>query len=233
MKINFFWKGDEFDDWCKLCILSHIKVGHEVIIWVSGNWPQTNAWYEITNQVVVGDADHIFNVDEFISKGGNFQTASALWRFHFLYKYGGWYCDTDAYAIQHFPEKEWAVCSAETEDLLSIGVLKIPKNHPIMMNCINDIQYNWGNVKVFTKAYKEHFGHTKGTVPYKMFYPWTWKNWSYVYSNMSIGDLINDGVYSVHLYHTMLKRVGAKYCKKPDTLLMELIEFAEEKIVLR
>lgn len=226
MKINFFWKGNDFDKWCKLCILSHIKVGHDVIIWLSGNEPNTNEWFHVRNKIVIGDADFIFDVNKFIQEGGNFQTASALWRFHFLYKHGGWYCDTDAYAIQEFPDKEWAICSAEKDkSMLSIGVMKMPVRHPILKNCIVNIQYNWGNVKIFTKAFKDYFGHTKRTVPDKMFYPWSWKEWETIYKKKKIDNLIENGVYSIHLYHTMLKRNNALYCKLPGTLLEELINF--------
>ena len=227
MEINFFWKGNDFDEWCKLCILSHIKVGHEPIIWLSGEEPDTDAWFDIRHQTIVGDADHIFNVDKFIDKGGNFQTASALWRFHFLFDKGGWYCDTDAYAIQHFEDRLWAVCSAESKEknLLSIGVLKVPPRHALFLDCINNVQSTWGNVKVFTKAFQNYFNHVQPTVPNEMFYPWTWEKWDNIYKRISMDDLIEQGVYSVHLYHTMIKRHDGLYEKKPNTLLKELIEF--------
>jgi len=228
MNINFFWKGNNFDKWCELCILSHIKVGHQVIIWLSGKEPNTIEWFNIKNKITINDANKIFNVNDFINNGGNNQTASALWRFHFLYDIGGWYCDTDAYAIQHFPDIKWAIGSAEDKNLLSIGVMKLPTKHPILLKCIDKIQYNWGNVKVFTEAWKEYFNNINPTVPNEMFYPWTWKEWNNIYKKISINDLINQKVYSIHLYHTMLKRNNIK-CKKviKPCLINELIDYAK------
>jgi len=217
MKVNFFWKGDNFDGFNMMCIKSHIKVGHEVIIWLSGNEPNSWEWSNIIpkyNNITIKNADTIFDVSKFIEDGGNLQTASDLWRFHFLYEYGGWYCDTDAYAIQHFPKsKDWIICSAEKDNsMLSIGVIKAPAKNPIFLECIKNIKHKWGNVKVFSEAYKNFYSNTNPTVINSEYYPWTWDKWDDIYKPTTIESLIiNNNTKSIHLYHTMLKRNNVKF----------------------
>lgn len=185
-----------------------MMVGHTPRIWLSGEEPSSSEWMCIRDMVHIRNADAIFDVTEFINSGGNFQTASDLWRFNFLYKFGGWYCDTDAYALKKFNiDRDWVVCSAEvTDNLLSIGVIKAPKWHPMFLDCIKNIQKTWGNVKVFSECYKNYFGNTNPTVDNKIFYPWTWKEYDSLYKWIKTKDLIKNGTKSIHLYHSMLKR---------------------------
>jgi hypothetical protein len=227
MKVNFFWKGEDFDDFNKICILSHLKVGHDVVLWLSGPPPNTDSWYHIANKISLMNANYVFDVTDFINGGGNLQTASDLWRFHFLYEYGGWYSDTDAFAIQHFHEdKEWVICSSETDERLSIGIIKAPPKHPIFLDCITDIKKNWGNVNVFSNAYNKFFGNTSSTVPNEEYYPWRWDEWDTLYSDITLDYLRMHNVKSIHLYHTMLKRNGIKYFVSEDPcILNEMINY--------
>ena len=230
MNVNFFWKGNDFDDFNKICLLSHIKVGHNVILWLSGTPPNSNPWKEIEEKIIIKNADTVYDVNNFIKNGGNFQTASALWRFHFLFNNGGWYCDTDAFAIQHFPENEpWIICSAETtNDLLSIGIIKAPKRHIIFTECIENVKMKWGNVKIFTECYKTHFGNTNPTVNNKDYYPWKWNEWNTLHDNITINSLIKNNTKSIHLYHTALKRNNVKCeAKEYPCILNEMIEFTK------
>ena len=226
MDINFFWKGDNFDGWTYLCIKSHIKVGHNVIIWLSGKQPSNHWWNLIKKYITIKNANKIINVDHILDLGGNFQTASALWRFTFLFAYGGWYCDTDAYALKKFPEtNEWIITSAEdNRDTLSIGVIHAPKNNMIFQNCINNIRLNWGNVKVFDKFFKERYGNWRPNIDPYEYYPWTWREWDTLYSDIKLNDL--DNVKSIHLYHTMLKRNDKVLdFQKNDCLLNRMIKY--------
>lgn len=227
MKVNFFWKGKDFDEFSMICILSHLKVGHEVVIWLSGFEPNTPSWLTIRDKVDIKNANRVFNVTNFIIKGGNFQTASDLWRFHFLYEYGGWYSDTDAFAIQHFHQnRPWVVCSSETDNRLSIGIIKADKNHPMFLDCINNIKHTWGNVNVFSEMYKKYFGNTSPIVPNIQYYPWKWNEWNKIYSNITIDELVQKNVKSIHLYGTMLRRnnVQFKLTENPS-ILNEMINY--------
>jgi hypothetical protein len=222
--VNFFWAGDNFDYINYMCIQSHVKVGHQIIIWLYGEIPDSQHWYNLDfSNIIVIDASDIFDISSFMKHSdANFRTASALWRFTFLYKYGGWYSDCDAFAIKEWPNSEWVLCSGEEdEDLLSIGVLKTPPKEEMFLDMIDNIQHKWGNVKVFNTYLRKHKDHTIKPYNPTDFYPFSWKDWDYMLSNIDIPD-----TYSVHLYNTMVQRnmndIKGFIDERPNSLLGKL-----------
>lgn len=204
-QINFFWSGDGWSYLHDMTIRSHVRVGHKPVIWIHKSQPHSPYWdpqYYARN-TTLRNASYIIDIDGFISKGGNFKTASSLWRFIFLYRYGGWYADTDAVAIRPWPDKEWVVCG-EDGKTLSTGVIKVPPGQKMFIGMVGDMKTEWGNVGVFNKHYMEAMGNTNSTVNNKLFYPFKWNEWNNLLSNMEVPE----DVYSVHLYHTMFERSG-------------------------
>jgi hypothetical protein len=193
--INFFWSGNDWSYLHYLTIKSHLKVNHNVIIWLHGKQPNSKYWF--TKNITVNNADDIVNITDFIKKGGNFKTASSLWRFIFLYKYGGWYADTDAVALKTWPNDEWVLCSGNRK-LISTGILKVPAKESMFNEMINHLELEWGNVHVFNK-----FNHHSITHDSYNFFPFEWNEWEILFDNKEIPDC-----YSVHLYHTMFERKG-------------------------
>lgn len=223
--VNFFWRGDNFSYLHRLTILSHIAVGHECVMWLSGDTPNSKHWIGDLH-VTIKDADAIVDVTKFIEEGGNMKTASDLWSFTFLYKHGGIYADTDAVAIKPWPNDPWIAVSCNKghpKEELSIGVMAAPAGCELFTACINDIKHSWGNVTLFADKYKEFFGHTKSTHNDRHFYPFPWTEWSKLLLSTDIPD-----VYSIHLYHTMLERNGHVHDNKTDypknSLLGKLIQ---------
>jgi len=203
-EINFFWSGDNFDYICYMCITSHIRVGHIVNIWLYGNTPSSSYWGMLDfNSINIYDASDVFDISNFMkNKDANFRTASAMWRFHFLYEYGGWYSDTDAFAIKQWPTDKWVLCSGETdEELLSIGILKTPPKQQMFLDMIDNIKHKWGNVKVFNKYFRKYHKYSIKPYPSFDFYPFSWKDWEIMLSSISVPEC-----YSVHLYNTMIQR---------------------------
>jgi len=201
--VNFFWRGKDFGILENMVLKSHIKVGHKPIIWLSGLEPNGFYWNEIQKLVVVKDANEVCNVEDFLSAGGNFRTAASLWRFNFLFKNGGLYCDCDAFALKKFPDDDWIVCSERNDDtVLSIGVLKAPPKQKIFSDCILNVNNEWGNVKIFTDSYQKHFGHTKSTHNSLLFYPYKWRDCEILFKKTEIPS----NVFSIHFYTKALQR---------------------------
>ena len=212
-KVNFFWCGPNFNFLEFMVLKSHLKVEHSITLWIHGDHPTNKYWKEIFPMITTKNADEIFDISEFLTNGGSFRTAADLWRFYFLYKEGGLYCDTDAFALRKFPDDEWIVCSAETiPSMLSIGVLKSPAGHPMFLECINSIKNNWGNIQVFTNVYRKYFGNTNPTHKNELFYPYKWKEYRKIIMNVQIPK----DVYSIHFYSNALER----YLLKPETFLL-------------
>ncbi len=227
LTVNFFWCGPNFQFLEFIVLKSHLKVGHEVIIWLHGKKPLTKYWEDIEKYVVVRNADEIFNTNEFISKGGNFRTAADLWRFNLLYKLGGLYCDTDAFALNKFPNDEWIVCSGERiPNLLSIGVLKAPSKHPIFLECISNTNKNWGNVHIFSNSYYKYFGNLNPTHKNELFYPYNWKSFLNLFNNNEIPK----DAFSIHFYSNAIE---AYINRGKDNLLYRCIPLLNKIVSIK
>jgi len=229
--INFFWSGDNFDYLNYITILSHLKVGHICNIWLHGNFPKSQYWHFLNfldDSLNIYNADNIFNISEFLlDPETNIKTASDLWRFNFLYKYGGWYSDCDAFAIKSWDAitNDYMVCSGETDNKqLSIGVIKIPRNEDLFLECISNVKKKWGNVTVFDKYFNKYRPEIEHT-DYKLFYPFSWDKWDTLLNNVKIPD----NCYSVHLYNTMFYRNidmnDIEEISKHNNLLNKLVKF--------
>ncbi len=223
--INFFWSGDNFDYLNFLTIKSHLKVGHNVIIHLHGNTPKSKYWEKVlTLNVIIKNADDIINITNFIDNGGNFRTASSLWRFKFLYEFGGWYSDCDALALKQWPNHtSWVLCSGY-RDLISTGVLKTPANEKMFLYMIDKLKYEWGNVQIFNDAYKKFKGNNNPNFNSNQFYPFIWDRWNILLKDKPIPH----GCYSVHLFNTMFEKADKlknieQWCNKnPNTMIGRL-----------
>jgi hypothetical protein len=232
--INFFWSGDDWSYLHNMTIKSHIKCDHHPVIWVHGNTPRSKWWDD--SDITVRNADDIVSISDFMAHGGNFKTASSVWRFMFLYKYGGWYADTDAMAINTWPDQKWVLCS-NYNGMISTGVIKIPSHQDMMITALDNIQYNWGNVKVFNNAYRIQFGHNKETYNGKSFFPFIWKDWRVLINNDDMSSwekYVQDDTLSIHLYHTMFERaemvdtIDVWIQDNPNTMLGALDRWIKE-----
>ncbi len=220
MVVNFFWSGDDWTFLHNLTIKSHIKVGHEVVIWLHGGVPKSK-WWSSTG-INIKDADEVVDISSFMKKGGNFKTASSLWRFTFLYEYGGWYADTDAVAIRHWPNCDWVLCSGD-KGMISTGILKVPQKDPMFLDMIDNLKFDWGNVKVFNTSYKKFKNNNTPTHESHLFFPYTWTEWDKILQ--PTGTIPTKNVFSFHLYHTMFEREEMidnidEWCiRNPNTIL--------------
>jgi hypothetical protein len=184
MNINFFWSGDNFDYLNYLTIKSHINIGHNVKIHLYGRIPKSEYFKRIEGYVDIENANHIINISNFLRNGGNFRTASSLWRFLFLYKYGGWYSDCDAIALKPWPnDTEWVLCSGD-KGLISTGVIKAPAREKMFIEMSKNMKTKWGNVHIFNHYYRKYKGNNDPNYETKLFYPYSWKQWDTLLKNV-------------------------------------------------
>jgi len=239
--VNFFWRGKHtFGFFQQIVIESHIKVGHKPIFWLSGEMPEGENWEKIEKKVTVKTTDNLFfNEDEF-ARDSIPTILGDMWKFHFLYNFGGLYCDTDAFALREFPNDEWILCSGEDPNEwkalpswnneiegLSLGVMKIPPKQSFLLECIEKCKKDWGNVAIFNNIYLKHFGNTSPTHDNNLFYPYKWFEAKKLFEDIQIPK----DAYSIHFYGYAINRefkdtindYNETWCRRnPNTLLGRL-----------
>lgn len=244
MKItaNFFWMGNDFQFLNRLAILSHIKVGHNVVIWLSGEVPKSKYWIDDISEVKVNNADDIISVDSFynsilrISEAKQLRITSDMWQFVFLYEYGGLYCDTDVIALKKFPNSEWIISrdSEDEEGTFALGIIKAPAKHPVFKYCMHNVKKAWGNTYVFTKAIKQY--KLDLTHPKEAFHPFSCSKHSRYLRETKTSILLKSGdipeAYSIHYFSnkTHLLNIDENTTKEyPDSVLSKLSKWVFEE----
>jgi len=217
IEVNFFWVGKNFGFLNNIVVKSHLKVGHKPILWLSGERPTNRFWNDIENKMEIKNIDDSnCNINEFLSTGGKPSTASDLWMFYFLYKYGGLYCDLDVFALKEFPNDKWITCiGGNEEDYLSLGVLKAPQGEDIFKECQQKVKKKWGNVKLFNGEYQKFFPNTNPTHGRGLFFPYKWTESYNLVKKMEIPK----DCYSISFYTFALNRRMNSIGKKISDLL--------------
>ncbi len=138
-----------------------------------------------------------------------------------LYEYGGFYCDTDILALQPFqtlPLTETYV-SAEDGTYLNNGLLFSLKGQSVFGYMLEYFLARWKPDSFnlvgppwYTEL-KEYFNVNWDVKRHNMIH---WKNWSRMFSPppWEVENLIQQGVYSIHLWGSMLRRAG--FSLSPD-----------------
>lgn len=237
MIANFFWSGDDFQYLDRLTILSHLSVGHEVVIWLWGDTPNSIYWPSDISDIEIKNADEVVSCSAFhkklpqgYPKEKKLRVVSAYWKFHFMYKRGGLYCDTDAIALKAFPSDEWInISSDDIDKVYYIGVLKAPPKHPVFKYCINNIMPRWGNPRVYSAAVKKY--GIKPTHNFRLFYPFSAVEHQKYLKKYGTTILFSPGeipnAFSVHVYGNRISSLNINQDtinKYPNSILYKINE---------
>jgi hypothetical protein len=168
MNINFYWSGNDFQFLNNLVIKSHIIVGHKPVIWLQGNTPESPYWIGGLPEVEIRNADDIWESVGYLKEGVDVRTTSDLWSYHMMKQTGEYYSDTDAFALLPWPDQEILLATYDPQ-VINVGVMRLPKNHPVLDCCIKTHKKSWGNVWLFTKCVRDH--GLDYNVPIEAFYP--------------------------------------------------------------
>lgn len=238
MIANFFWMGDDFQYLNRLALLSHILVGHEVVIWLSGDVPRSKYWIGDIPKIEIKDADEVLCADTFFNlvpeqyRSKRYRLTSDMWQFAFLYEHGGLYCDVDVIALKHFPGLEWIITrdSEDQEECYALGIVKAPPKHSVFKYCINNWKPAWVNTRVYTAAIKEH--GLDLTHPKETFHPFSCGEHSRYLKRTGRSILLKDGEipdsYSVHYFANKAHKLNIDQGmveEFPDSLLFKLSEW--------
>lgn len=218
MNVNFFWQGNDFQFLNRLTLISHVGVGHKVKVWLNGNIPDSIYWIDDIPEIEILNANNIVQIGE-TDDVIRVRVDSTLWSYYLLKKTGEYYADTDAIAWREWPDEDIVLASSDN-DYISVGVIRLPKNHVSLDDCISSFRETWGNVKRFTHCVRRH--GLDNTVPEYIFYPIDWRyNTSKVLNchcrlldppNKELRDkLDNEKCVSIHYYSTRSHKVGINH----------------------
>jgi len=219
MIVNFYWHGNNFQFANRLTLISHVVVGHDVCVWLAGSVPDSKYWISDIKAIEIKDAIKYVNTDDLKKRGWQVRMISDLFSYFILNDMGEYISDTDAVALKHWPDEDIVICPEGKSIYASIGIIRLPKNHPVS-NCWKPlITKNSNNVKSFAKCCAK-FGLPK--YDSKQFYPVTPhpKSLPYVLRDIKIPD-----VYSYHLYGCSLSKRNITHEfieKNTNTLLKRL-----------
>lgn len=194
----------------RLCIVSHLKNGHEYHLWTYGP-------LEVPEGVILEDGNEILPKSEIFTYsgpkeegGGSVSAFSNLFRYKLLSERDGWWCDTDVVCLKPFRNE----CVIATEQLPRGAVLpttcvmKVPKEvaqlcfGAVLTKDLNSVI--WGEIgpKLFRQCV-ESYGLQYRASP-ETFCPIHW--WKYE-SLFEPFELANES-YAVHLWNEMWRRDG-------------------------
>lgn len=130
-----YWYGGALPPYACMCINSYLKHGHEFILY-------THTGVENPpNGCVVEDAEPILPIELAPSIGapaGNIRALSDWFRYRMLYKYGGWWVDTDACLAPgaRVPQGDY-IFFKEMSVSAANGIFKVPKECSLMERMIS------------------------------------------------------------------------------------------------
>ena len=236
MKVNFYWSGKNWEFINRLTIMSHIRVGHEVIMWV--NEKSDNEYWIDDLPVQIFDAGKHVNTKRMLKVGWNTRTISTIFQYSIMYETGEYTADCDALALKHWPDVPLVLCPEGKNLISSVGVLRVPKKHAVLVCANRMANRKWGNVKIFSRCCRKfRLGSTYET---DQFYPVTYRK-GQAYKSLLMDSEIPES-YSYHIfngpYHKNIKKIDHNLLKKKkykDSLLKKLSDwsFGDEYCITR
>jgi len=230
--IQSLWVGAKLSTLERLCACSYLHFGHSFYLYT---------YEEVKNipeGVEVKDANQIAPESD-IQRFKNLQNFSDWFRFHLLYKVGGWWVDMDTVCLRpfEFPDKHIFVEQhphKDAPDHICAGWIKTPVESPIMKWCIEKSKpldwktMHWSDLgpNLMTKAVS-HF--KLPYQPYHLFNPIP--SWQLTLPNRASLPV---NAYSIHLensawtvpegslYPTDRKKLNKDATYSPDCLYEKL-----------
>ena len=227
MKVNFYWSGQRFIIINRMTIASHIRVGHEVVMWVHNEPNKKNLYWVDDLPVKICKSDNYLNTEKMLKTGWNLRTISTFFQYKFMKKTGEYTADCDAVALKHWPDEPLILCPEDPRIISSVGVLRVPKNHAVLKCAMIKAKKNWGNVRVFSNCCIHH--KLISTHKPKEFYPISAGAGTavrYLLSNKPIPDAYSYHIFTKHVISEKLKYKTIENTKFEDSLLKKIADFS-------
>jgi len=146
-ELTSLWIGKEFNKLSKLAVTSWLRLGYKVNLYINQNFklPLDLKSFELNGQLNFCNANDILNT----KKIKDILPFSDLWRYTYLYNYGGTWIDADMVLLKSLPDDNIIISSEHTfqsgaykskeSKICNIGVLRMPKDCSILKSIIDKI----------------------------------------------------------------------------------------------
>jgi hypothetical protein len=143
MIINSFWNGNEFTVLEKLTIESFKNHGHSFKLWTYSDRSIPKEYRDI-----IFDANLILHKEKYFTYKGNGDCYEGLvggfsdiFRYHLLYKQGGWYVDMDVTCLQSFADfTQDIVLRPHNRCKVVANIIKFPKGDERLLGLITETE---------------------------------------------------------------------------------------------
>lgn len=150
MIIQSLWIGNNLSRMEVSSIKSFLSLGYNYHLYSYSHINNVPKGVKILDGNQIIDKSEIFTYNLPDHLGGNsFSAFSNFFRYKLLYEKGGWWVDTDVYALRHLPLNEY-VLAKENENKISSCILKFPPKHKFSKICFekckekNKDNLKWG-----------------------------------------------------------------------------------------
>ena len=146
-EVTTLWIGKDLNKLSKLAIASWLRLGYNINLYINQNFnlPLELKQFELNGQLKFYNANDILDS----SKIKNILPFSDLWRYTYLYNFGGCWLDADMVLLKKLPEDKIIISSEHTfqsgafkskdPQICNIGVLRMPKGCEILKTVIDKI----------------------------------------------------------------------------------------------
>jgi hypothetical protein len=172
--VNMFWDGPRLPPLAWACMRSFIERGHRLRVFTYGE-------LAIPAGAILADARDVIAHKPEPDERLSIAAFSDLFRYHLLYKYGGWWVDTDVYCLTpDLPPEPYAWAEQEP-GTVNGAILRFPKGDALCGKLLKIAmrrsrkRHSWGAIgpDLLTKyaAGRSDLARSGSTAA---FYPWTW-----------------------------------------------------------
>ena len=146
-EVTTLWIGKDLNKLSKLAIASWLRLGYNINLYINQNFnlPLELKQFELNGQLKFYNANDILDT----KKIKDILPFSDLWRYTYLYNFGGTWLDADMVLLKKLPEDKIIISSEHTfqsgafkskdPQICNIGVLRMPKGCEILKTVIDKI----------------------------------------------------------------------------------------------
>ena len=206
---NSFWHGKQLTPSAIMCLNSFLYHNFDFNLWTYDQIKYVPQGVRICEAESIYSKKALFSVepDAVTSFSDNF-------RYNLLYKYGGWWVDTDVVCNTFvLPETLIAFASQSKKGTIASGQIKFPKGHRIMAAAVDQVENTdsstWGSKgpQLLTKLISSDLDEYRWDT--KHFYPIHWaESMKFILPEYKdeIEERTHDSMF-IHLYSGMYRRV--------------------------